>query len=97
MGFIDLWSAIHFCLWSFIGSQVAALKDPPLRIHWLYTALLGYTWEAFEFFASRHWPAAWQGRIEPWYNAWISDMIFNLAGVTFGWFVASYYRKKYKW
>jgi hypothetical protein len=88
----DLWSIIHFCFWAFVSSTVAAICEPPVWVHLIYTLVFGYAWEGFEYWASRKWPEKWSHRLETWQNAWIGDPISNLSGSLFGWFVVYYYR-----
>jgi hypothetical protein len=94
-GFWDLWSIIHFGFWAFIASAVAAAWEPCLAVHLIYTLVLGFVWEIFEYFAQRKWPEKWSHKIEPWVNSWIADPIANLLGASFGWFVVAYYRSNY--
>ena len=92
----DFFSLIHFGMWSFVANTIAATWEPPLWVHILYTLIAGYSWEGFEYFAQRKWPAKWSHRIEPWTNSWVGDIIANCLGSAFGWFVVAYYRKNYK-
>lgn len=96
-GIVDLWSIIHFCFFAFLGSSIAAWKEPPLWIHLLYGVVLSYAWETVEYFLQRRYTEAWSGRIEHWSNAWIGDPLVNLLGVVFGWFVVAYYRGRLPW
>ena len=91
----DFWSAIHFGFWAFVASTVGAIKEPPLKIHFIYTIIGSLAWEVAEYFASRHWPATWGYHLETLTNSFIGDPISNLAGATFGWFVVAFYRKHY--
>ena len=90
--FIDLWSLIHFGMWAFVASTIAAKWEPKLRTHWLYTIAGSVIWEVVEYFASRKWPAIWSYYLETWTNSFIGDPTSNLLGATFGWFVVYYYR-----
>lgn len=90
----DLWSIIHWAFFAFLGSSIAAWREPPLWIHLLYTAVLGFGWETAEYFLQRRYPEAWSNRLESWSNSWVGDPISNLSGIAFGWFVVAYYRKR---
>ena len=90
---VDYWTIIHWAFFAFLGSSVAAWKEPPLWVHLTYTICISYAWEIAEHFLQRTYTDAWSNRIEPWSNAWIGDPISNLLGVAFGWFVVAYYRK----
>lgn len=92
---VDLWSVIHWAFWAFFASTISAVWEPPLWVHVVYTLTASYGWEGYEYWAQRKWPARWSNRIEPWYNSWLSDPIFNMAGTLFGWYVVAYYRKHY--
>jgi hypothetical protein len=91
----DFWSIVHWGMFAFIASSIAAKWEPKLRWHLLIGLVIGYGWEVAEWFLSRHYPAAWSYRLESVLNSFVGDIISDLAGVVFGWFVVAYYRKRY--
>lgn len=78
--FFDYWTIIHLSFWIFIGSCIAAaaFNRSVFSILSMSTALM---WEAFERFAEPRWPAIWQSP-ESWWNAWLSDPLTVVLGLT---------------
>ena len=91
-GIIDLWSIVHLAFFMVLGSTVEALSPTHWWVHAIYGIGLSYGWETCEFFLQRKFPDKWSNRIEHALNSWLTDPLFNLAGLAFGVFVVRYYR-----
>lgn len=86
----DVWSIVHFCFWVFVGSNTWALKIPrwPTVLACMCLALL---WEVFERHAEEKWPELWLTP-ESWWNAWVSDPLTCVLGLTFVWYALDNWR-----
>lgn len=77
--FFDGPSVFHLSFWLFLGSCLAYAKVS------LNRAMLGmlagaFTWEIFERYAEKRWPAFWP-HPEVWFNSWVSDPLTGVVGV----------------
>ncbi len=96
--FIDVWTAVHFAFWFFIGSNLWAKFKPKGWQYWRVASLGGclavsYIWEVMESILAPTHQNLWHDWFEyhgkmmyesPW-NSWISDPLTSVVALLLVW------------